>query len=173
MNHKILITYASCTGFTVGVAEAIYQNLIDSGILAELSPMKDVKDISSYKAVIAGSGVQNRQWLPEAMQFLRTNQTVLSEKPFAAFFVCMTLGIPNGEKYREEIKEWMNPIRRLVKPVSEGFFAGGLNISKIPGLGNRIKFRLSVWMGVWKEGDHRNWNAIKVWTDELKPILRK
>jgi menaquinone-dependent protoporphyrinogen oxidase len=173
MNDTILITYATCTGFTEGVAETIYQNLLGSGIPAELCPMKDVKNLSSYKAVIAGSGIQDRQWLPEAMRFLKANREELSKKPFAAFMVCMTLGIPNGEKYRQGIKDWMNPIRRLVKPVSEGFFAGGLNISKIPGFGNRIKFRISVLMGVWKEGDHRDWNAINGWTEELKTILAK
>jgi menaquinone-dependent protoporphyrinogen oxidase len=173
MNNKILVTYSTCTGFTIGVAEAIFKNLIECGITAELFPMKDVKNLSSYKAVIAGSCVQDRKWLPEAMQFLKTNQAILSQKPFAVFFVCMTLGMPNGEKYREGIKEWMLPIRRIVKPVSEGFFAGGLDISKIPGFGNRIKFRLSVLMGVWKEGDHRNWNEITKWTNELKTILSK
>jgi menaquinone-dependent protoporphyrinogen oxidase len=173
MNNKILVTYATCTGFTVGVAEAIFQNLVNSGLPTELCPMKDVKNLSSYKAVIAGSAVQARQWLPEAMQFLKANREELSNKPFAAFMVCMTLGIPYGEKYREGIKDWMNPIRRLVRPFNEGYFAGGLNIAKIPGLGNRIKFQLSVLMGVWKEGDHRDWNAIKVWTEELKKILTK
>jgi menaquinone-dependent protoporphyrinogen oxidase len=172
MESKILVTYSTCTGFTVGLAEAIYQNLVESGIPAELIPMKDVTDLSVYKAVIAGSGVQDRQWLPEAMQFLKANREELSKKPFAAFMVCMTLGMPNGEKYRQGIKDWMNPVRNLVKPVSEGFFAGGLNISKIPGLSNRIKFRLSVIMGVWKEGDHRNWNEIYTWTEELKTFLK-
>jgi hypothetical protein len=34
-----------------------------------------------------------------------------------------------------------------------------------------MKFRLSVLFGVWKEGDHRDWNAINNWALELKPLL--
>jgi hypothetical protein len=32
---------------------------------------------------------------------------------------------------------------------------------------------LSVMFGVWKEGDHRNWNAINQWAIQLKPFLLK
>ena len=171
MTDKILITYASRTGYTGGVAECIRQTLAENGIPVDLCLMQHVTDLSSYKAVIAGSAIQGAKWLPEAMQFMQTHQEALSKKPFAAFMVCMTLAMPNAEKYRQGVKEWHEPVRKLVKPVSEGFFAGALDIAKIPGLSNRIRFRLSVIMGVWKEGDHRDWNAIRTWTTALKPIL--
>jgi hypothetical protein len=32
---------------------------------------------------------------------------------------------------------------------------------------------MSVLFGVWKEGDHRDWNAIRQWAAELKPLLVK
>jgi len=86
--------------------------------------------------------------------------------------VCMTLAIGEG-KYREEVKEFMVPVRALVKPISEGFFAGVLDIKKVPTFGDRIKFRISVMMGIWKEGDHRDWNAIRQWAAELPPLLLK
>ena len=50
---------------------------------------------------------------------------------------------------------------------SEGLFAGVLDISKVPSPSDRLKFRLSVLFGVWKEGDHRDWNAIRSWTESL------
>jgi hypothetical protein len=43
------------------------------------------------------------------------------------------------------------------------------NVSDKPWL--KAEFRLSVIMGVWKEGDHRDWNAIRDWTTTLKPML--
>jgi hypothetical protein len=55
--------------------------------------------------------------------------------------------------------------------VSRGLFAGGLDIRKVPTLKDRIGFRLSVLFGVWKEGDQRDWNAIRKWATELKPLL--
>jgi menaquinone-dependent protoporphyrinogen oxidase len=171
MTNKILVTYASRTGYTCGVAEKISQILSENGASVDLLLMKDVNDLSSYKAVLAGSAIQDRKWLPEAMQFMQKHQATLLKKPFAAFLVCMTLAMPDSEKYRQHVTEWLNPVRKLVKPVSEGFFAGGLDIAKIPKLSDRIKFRLSVMAGIWKEGDHRDWNAIRAWAEDLKPIL--
>jgi menaquinone-dependent protoporphyrinogen oxidase len=95
----------------------------------------------------------------------------LSRKPFAAFLVCMTLAMHNGESYRPFVAEFLTLVRALVKPVSEGLFAGALDIGKIPSLGNRLKFRLSVLFGVWTEGDHRDWNAIRAWAESLRPQL--
>ncbi len=171
MTNKILVTYASRTGYTGGVAEKISQILTKNGMSVDLLLMKDVNDISSYTAVVAGSAIHDRKWLPEAMQFMQNHQETLLKKPFVAFLVCMTLAMPDGEKYRQHVTEWLKPIRKLVKPVSEGFFAGGLDITKIPKLSDRIKFRLSVMAGVWKEGDHRDWKAIQAWAEDLKPIL--
>jgi menaquinone-dependent protoporphyrinogen oxidase len=167
MNDKILVTYATRTGSTQGVAEAIAKTLIENGGKVDLLSMQVVNDLSQYRAVVAGSAIQNRQWLPEAMQFMRTNQADLRLKPFAIFAVCMTLAMRNGEKYRPQVSEWLAPVRSLVPPVDEGIFAGVLDISKIPGLGDRLKFRLSVLFGVWSEGDHRDWEAIYAWADEL------
>ncbi len=166
MNNHILVTYASRTGSTVGVAEAIGRTLAERGAQVDVIPMQDVKDLASYQAVVAGSAIQGKQWLPEAMQFIRDHQLELTQKPFAAFLVCMTLAIRDGQ-YREAVTEWLEPVRELAKPVSEGFFAGVLDIGKVPSFSERMKFRLSVASGVWSEGDHRDWNAIRDWANNL------
>ena len=77
----------------------------------------------------------------------------------------------SGEQYRGHVSSWLDPVRALVRPVSEGLFAGGLDIRKIPSFSDRLKFRLSVLFGVWKEGDHRDWDTIRKWAEELKPLL--
>lgn len=171
MPNKILVAYASRTGSTAGVAEAIGQTLAESGASVEVCRMQDVKDLTPYRAVVAGSAIQGGQWLPEAMQFMRAHQAALARKPFAAFLVCMTLAMPGAEKYRQGVAEWLGPVRALVRPVSEGLFAGVLDISQVPSFGNRLKFRLSVAFGVWKEGDHRDWNAIRAWAADLRSLL--
>ena len=171
MTNKILVTYASRTGSTIGVAEAIGKTLSESGAQVDILPMQEVKDLSPYNAVVAGSAIQDRQWLPEAIQFVQIHRTALNQKPFAMFAVCMTLAMKNGENYRPQISEWLAPARRLVRPVSESIFAGALDIRKIPSFGDRLKFRLSVLFGAWSEGDHRDWNAIREWADGLRPKL--
>lgn len=173
MDNKILVTYSSRTGWTAGVAEAIGRTLVENGLQAEVISMREVKDLSVYDAVVAGSAIHGKAWLPEAMQFVRAHQSELRAKPFAAFLVCMTLAMPKGENYRLEVSTWLDPVRALVNPVSAGVFAGGLDISKIENFGDRLKFKLSVMLGVWKEGDHRDWQAISQWAGHLRPLLLK
>ncbi len=133
--------------------------------------MQAVKDLAPYQAVVAGSAIQNRQWLPEAVDFVQTHRAALAQRPCGLFSVCITLAMKNGEQSRPQVADWVSPVRRLVQPVSEGLFAGALDIRKIPSLGGRLKFRLSVASGVWSEGDHRDWDAIRQWANDLQPYL--
>ena len=167
MAQKILVTYASRAGSTAGVAEAIGKTLIENGAQVDVHPMQDVKDLTPYSAVVAGSAIQRQGWLPEAMGFIHTHQAALNQKPFAMFSVCMTLAMRDGEKYRPQVLEWLAPVRQLVQPVSEGLFAGVLDLHRIPSISDRLKFRLSVATGVWSEGDHRDWDAIRAWAKGL------
>lgn len=171
MTVKILVTYASNTGWTVGVVEAIGRTLAENGAKVDVLPMSDVKDLSPYDAVVAGSAINGGAWLPKAIQFIRGHQAELKRKPFASFLVCTTLAMKNGEQYRGHVSSWLDPVRALVRPVSVGLFAGGLDIRKIPSFSDRLKFRLSVLFGVWKEGDHRDWNAIQKWAMELSSLM--
>ncbi len=171
MEHKILVTYATRTGSTAGVAEAIAKTLTNAGFQVDLYPMQAVNKLSDYAAVVVGSPIQAQQWLPEAMQFLQTHRATLAQKPIATFTLCITLAMKDGEKYRSNIKTWLIPVRQIAKPQSEGIFAGVLNISKVPAFGERLKFRLSVLFGVWSEGDHRDWDAIQAWVEALPQKL--
>jgi menaquinone-dependent protoporphyrinogen oxidase len=172
MSNTILVTYASRLGATAGVAEAIGKTLTDNGAQVEVRRMEDVTDLTPYSAVVAGSAIRGKQWLPEAMQFMRTHQAALRQKPFAAFLVCMTLAMKDGEKYRPHVATWLDPVRALVKPASEGLFAGVLDIGQISSFSDRLKFRMSVLFGVWQEGDHRDWNAIREWAARLGSALK-
>jgi menaquinone-dependent protoporphyrinogen oxidase len=170
MPDKILVTFASRAGSTAGVAEAVAKTLEENGAQVDIFSIQTMLDIAPYRAVVAGSAIQNRQWLPEAMQFMQAHQAMLRQRTFAMFSVCMTLAMRDGEKYRPQVAEWLAPVRALVQPASEGLFAGVLDIRKIPSFSERLKFRLSVATGVWSEGDHRDWEAIRTWAAGLYPL---
>ncbi len=169
--RPVLVTYATGSGSTTGVAEAVGRALTQAGAAVQVRPVPAVRDLSLYRAVVVGGAVQRGQWLPEAMQFVRKHQAALSRMPFAAFLVCITLAMPGAERYRPMVAGYLEPVRQLVRPVSEGLFAGVLDLGKVPSAADRLKFRLSVALGVWKEGDHRDWGAIHRWGTSLEPLL--
>jgi menaquinone-dependent protoporphyrinogen oxidase len=78
------------------VAEATGKTLAEGGALVDVLPVHAVNDLTPYRAVVAGSAFQNKQWLPEAIQFIQAHRSELAHKPFAAFLVCMTLAMRKG-----------------------------------------------------------------------------
>jgi Flavodoxin len=171
MNKKILVTYASRTGSTAQIAEAICKTLIQNGEETELLPMQDVNALSPYHAVIIGSPIRKSRWLPEATQFLQTYRAELTHKRVAIFTVCITIAMSNDERYRHVVKEWIAPVRAQVQPVSEGLFAGRLDFGKLPWTLDTLRFRVTVALGILPKGDHRDWNAVYTWAQALLPLL--
>lgn len=167
MPEKILVTYASRTGSTAGVAEAIGAALTENGELVEVLPMEAVDDLTPYRAVVAGSAIRSGQWLPEALEFVQRHQRTLKHIPFAPFLVCITMSM-ESDKARDHVQSWLQPVRKLVNPVAEGYFAGILNPALLPKLSfSTLGLRIALALGVWKPGDHRDWITIRAWAKGL------
>lgn len=173
MNKKILVTYASRTGSTAQIAEAICKTLVQNGEDTALLPMQDVKDLSPYHAVVVGSPIRKSQWLPEAMQFLQTHAAALAHKRVATFTVCITMAMPNAERYQNAVREWIAPVRAQVRPVSDGLFAGRLEFKQLPWTLDTLLFRATAALGILPKGDHRDWNAVHAWAKSLHPLLSR
>jgi hypothetical protein len=60
----------------------------------------------------------------------------------------------------------------MVRPLSEGLFAGMLNLSRLPFNWDTLMVRARVALGIFPRGDHRDWKAIHTWAESLKPMLR-
>jgi menaquinone-dependent protoporphyrinogen oxidase len=172
MSNKILVTYASRAGSTAEIAEAIGRTLSEGGAQVDVVPMNDVKDISEYRAVVAGSAIRGSKWLPEAVEFIQAHRSILAQKPFAMFTVCITMAMKNAENYRAGVMGWVAPVRAMVKPLSEGLFAGRLDFSKLPFNKDALMLRLTVALGIFPRGDHRDWKTIRGWAEGLRPLLR-
>lgn len=171
MNNKILVTYASRAGSTAEVAEAIGRTLTETGARVDVLPIKNVKDLSPYRAVIVGSPIRASKWLPEAMQFIQAHRSELAKKPFATFTVSITLAMSGREQYRQAVSGWTAPVRALVRPMCEGLFPGVLDFTKLPVNFETLKLRLVVALGIFPKDDRRDWNAIRAWTESLRPLL--
>ena len=171
MNNRILITYASRTGSTAEIAEAIGKTLSLNNANVDVLPMQDVKDLAPYSAVIVGSAIRKSKWLPEAMTFIQDHRAELARKRVATFTVCITLAMSSGDRYRQAVSEWIAPVRTAVKPISEGLFAGRLDFAKLPLSFDTLKFRLVVALGIFPKDDRRDWKAIHDWAESLCPRL--
>jgi menaquinone-dependent protoporphyrinogen oxidase len=169
MSQKILVAYASRAGSTAGIAEAIGKVLREGGMQVDVCPMKEVKTLTEYRGVVAGSAIHGSKWLPDGFSFLKKYRTELSEKRLALFAVCMAMGM--DEKYHEGTKEFLASVRGLGNPMSEKVVAGAVDIQKLPSFSERLIVRMIVGSGMWKVGDYRDWQAVKAWAESLKPIL--
>ena len=171
IDSGILITYASRSGSTAEIAAALGKSLSQNGVQVVVLPMHDVTDITMYQAVLVGSPIRDRAWLPEAIQFVQAHRSELARKPIATFTVCITLAMSNSDQYRRAVTEWIAPVRALVKPVSEGLFAGRLDFSRLPLNWDTVKLRTVVALRIFPKEDRRDWHAIQSWAQSLQPLL--
>ena len=169
--QRILVTYASRGGSTGGVAQAIGKTLVESGMQVDIRLMTEVKDLTPYGAVVAGSAIRSGKWLPEAMEFIQAHRGTLRRKPFAAFLVCITLAMPKAAEYQQFVSDFMKEVRALVRPMSEGTFAGTLDCSKVPLVPEGVQLRILSAASHTPPGDYRDWKAIHAWAAQLPRFL--
>jgi menaquinone-dependent protoporphyrinogen oxidase len=165
MSKNILVAYASKCGSTGEVAEVIGQVLCDNGAKADVRLAKDVTDVSGYQAVVVGSAIRAGRWLPEAVKFVETHRDALNQMPVAYFTVCMTMQ-EDTEENRREVMGYLDPLREVVQPRDVGLFAGAMDYSKLA-----FVFRMVIKGMKVPEGDFRDWDSIRDWAANVRPLL--
>ena len=166
---SILVAYASMSGSTGEVAEAVGRVLCGPNTTVDIRLIKNVKEVADYDGVIIGSAIRSSKWLSQAESFLKDNREKLQKVPVAYFMTCLTLAHP-GEETRRKAGAMMEPLLQEVpevKPVGVGLFAGVLDYSKF---GFAMRSVLKMKMKV-AEGDYRDWEAIKAWAGEIRPLM--
>ncbi|WP_420630029.1 pentapeptide repeat-containing protein [Candidatus Leptofilum sp.] len=161
MTKRILVAYASGSGSTREVAEAIAAEIEGDGLKINVQEASQVENISIYHGIILGSSIRIGRWLPEAVACVERIQEALPEKLVAYFTTCLTM-IEDSKESRDTVLDYMKPVLNLVpdvNPIGLGLFAGSLDPQR----------RAIITGG--PHGDYRNWDAIRAWAKEMREIF--
>ena len=90
MPKNTLVTYATLSGSTREVAEAVANELGKDSMVTEVRRMEEVEDLSPYGAVVV-SGPMVLGFHRGAVKFLKKHKQALSGIPVAYFFTAMSL----------------------------------------------------------------------------------
>jgi menaquinone-dependent protoporphyrinogen oxidase len=161
MNAKILIAYASKCGSTGEVAEAMAEALCAQGASVAVKLAKDVTGLDGYNRVIIGSAIRMGQWLPAATNLVEAQQAMLAKLPTAIFSVHLT-NLGDADTDRQARAAYTAPVRQLITPQAEGFFAGKMELAKLAFLDRMISKAMKA-----QDQDQRDWNAIRAWAETL------
>ena len=159
MTKEILVTYATKHGSTAEIAQKIGDVIRQEGINVNLSPVEQVREVSSYQGVVLGSAVYAGQWRKEAAEFLELHEQVLAERP-----VWLFSSGPTGEGDPVELMEgWsfpepLLPLANRIQPRDITFFHGVLDPDKLGFAEKLIVKGLKT-----PTGDYRDWKWITSW----------
>jgi len=164
MPASILVAYATKYGSTQEVAEAVAATLRESGLEVDIQPMRKVRTLAGYRAVVLGAPLYMFHWHKDALRFLSQHREALTERPVAIFALGPT---HDDEKERQDSRAQLD--KELAKfpwltPVALEMFVGKYDPAK-------LRFPVNLFAGKEPASDLRDWTAIRVWASNLAAKL--
>ncbi len=166
MSTSILLGYATRNGSTQEVAEAVAATLRECGLAVDIQPVREVRTLTGYSAVVLGAPLYMFHWDKDALRFLSRHREALTERPVAVF----ALG-PVHDPYDKE--EWQASRAQLdtelakfpwLTPVALEMFGGKYDPAK-------LRFPIILFAGRAPASDLRDWTAIRAWASNLATKL--
>jgi menaquinone-dependent protoporphyrinogen oxidase len=162
MSDSILVGYATRYGSTQEVAEAVAATLRERGLEVDVKPMRDVRTLDQYRAVVLGAPLYMFHWHKDALQFLARHREALMQRPVAIFAL--------GPLHAEE-KEFQAVRGQLEKelakfpwltPTAIAIFGGKFDPQKLT-----FPLNLVPALKNMPASDVRDWTAIRAWASDL------
>jgi menaquinone-dependent protoporphyrinogen oxidase len=166
MKGRVLVGYATKMGSTQEIAEAVAAELRGGGAAVEVRPLREVRSLEGFAAVVIGAPMYMFHLHKDAKAFLARHRTALAAVPTAVF----SLGpFHDVEKEWTEVRAvfekelgqypWLSPVAREV-------FGGAFDPAKLG-----FPYSLIPAMKKLPPSDIRDWEAIRRWADGLREKL--
>ncbi|KAK9482159.1 Flavodoxin domain-containing protein [Lipomyces starkeyi] len=162
----ILVTYATAKGSTREIAERIASRLGAFVTPVDCLAVQEVRaaSLANYSAVIVGSAIHMGSWLSPARHFIHSNQAVLKAKPVWVFSVGMP---PQEEDFRNEERRMDGKIRNVLPDLRGHRLFQGRFYKQDLNWFLQIIFTCCVPRKKVKWGDHRAWEKVEAWADNV------
>ena len=166
MSSSLLVAYATQYGSTREVADAMASVLRERGVLVDVKPARDVRELEQYDAVVLGAPLFMFHWHKEALRFLARHQKDLLERQVALF----ALG-PVHHPYDE--KEWLDSQAQLNKELASYPWLKPVEIKVLGGKYDptKLAFPIKLLAGKAPASDVRDWAEIRSWAASLTTRL--
>lgn len=169
----VLVGYASAHGSTREIAERIGARLTELGCAADVVSLDGGAGVGgvgpeAYSAVVLGSAVHSRRWLPAAETYVRAHRDALAERPLWAFSVGMPAAL-RGPWRRFAGKEEESILGALALPsslVGHRLLSGVIAPEHISRTGTLMMRLLG-----GRFGDYRDWDTIAAWAGDIAAAL--
>ncbi|MER7251365.1 flavodoxin domain-containing protein [Kribbella sp. NPDC000426] len=158
MTVKVLVAYATKMGSTASIAAAIGSELRDAGCDVDVHELGAVQAVTPYDAVVLGSAIYQRRWMPEAVRFLRRHERQLTARPVWLFH-SGPLGAARDQD--QPVPPDVARLARLVHAPAVKTLAGELQADAVTH--HRDLERLV--------GDSRDWQKIRAWSRDIAAAL--
>jgi menaquinone-dependent protoporphyrinogen oxidase len=166
MATSTLIAYASRYGSTQEVAEVIAATLRERGLDLDMQPMRSVRTLNPYGAIVLGAPLYMFHWHKDARHFLARHRSDLIARPVALFAL--------GPFHAEE-QEFQTARDQLDKALAEfpwftaaaiEVFGGRFDPEKLT-----MPYSLVPALKRMPASDARDWTAIRAWASGLVELL--
>ena len=168
MVMRVLVGYATRYGSTREVAEAIAKALSESKIEVNLQPLREVRSLEGYQAVVMGAPLFMFHWHKDALRFLSRHHKILSGLGLPlAVFALGPVHVPHDEQ------EWQDSRSQLDKELAKFPWLKPVDIRILGGRYDpaTLRFPMKMFAGAEPASDIRDWKMIRDWALELKPLL--
>ena len=157
----ILVAYATKTGGTADIAQAVGNELERVGLTVDVRPVEEVSDVRRYDAVLLGSAIYLGKWRPEALRFGEGHAQALRARMVWLFDSGPLFSWPDQGK--NEAVPAADDLMRSIGARSRTTFGGKLEEKDAGFLTRRIM--ASGKAGSY--GDFRNFERIRKWAHQV------